>query len=137
MKQFEIIDHTADVGVSAYGATREQLFENAARGMFSIICDVDTSASVIEHEIAVDAADPECLLAKFLSELLYVFEVEHFMPHDIRVVSLSDTAAEAVVSGENIGPQHALFTEIKAVTHHQLKVEQTESGWHAFVLFDI
>ena len=37
MKPFEFIDHTADVGIKAWGATLTELFENSAKGMFSVI----------------------------------------------------------------------------------------------------
>ncbi len=137
MRPFEITDHTADVGITAYGATREELFANAALGMLSIIGDPDTVAPKQAREVQVQASDPAALLAAFLAELLFLLEVEHFVTRRADVESVSDTEARATLHGEPIAPHHDLHTEIKAVTHHELTVEHTEHGWRGTVLFDI
>ena len=145
MRPFEIIDHTADVAIAAYGATREELFANAALGMFSIIGDVDKVTPREDREVRVRADDIESLLVMFLSELLYLFEVEHFMLHDAAVETVSDTTgdepgrveARATVRGEARSDKHDLNTEIKAVTHHGLKIEKQNNTWQVTVLFDI
>jgi len=36
---FELVEHTADIGVRAWGRTREDVFREAARGMLSLVCD--------------------------------------------------------------------------------------------------
>ena len=137
MRPFEITDHTADVGITAYGATREELFANAALGMLSIIGDPDTVAAKDTREVQVRASDPAALLAAFLAELLFLLEVEHFVTRRADVESVSDTEARATLHGEPIAPHHELHTEIKAVTHHGLRVEQVGGTWEANVLFDI
>jgi len=137
MKKFEIIEHTADVAIEAYGSTREELFANAALGMFTIIGDTDKVAPAESRLIEVHADGPELLLADFLAELLYQLDVSHFVLHHATVESVTDTDVRAMVYGEPLGPHHELFTDIKAVTHHRLKVERCDSGWRATVLFDI
>ena len=42
VKRFQIIEHTADVGMIAYGRTLAEAFANAAYGMFSIIAGLET-----------------------------------------------------------------------------------------------
>ena len=137
MRRFEITDHTADVGITAYGATLEELFANAALGMFSIVGDPGKVSPRETREVDVRAQGRESLLAAFLSELLYLFEVERFVTHDAQVTKVSDTEVTATARGEAIGPHHDLYTEIKAVTHHGLRVEQVGDMWEADVLFDI
>jgi len=137
MRPFEITDHTADVGITAYGATREELFANAALGMLSIIGDPDTVAAKDTREVQVQASDPAALLAAFLGELLYLLEVEHFVFHDAVVETISETEVRATINGEPLAPHHDLHTEIKAVTHHGLRVEHVGGTWEANVLFDI
>ena len=137
MEPFEIIDHTADVGLVARGATLEELFANAARGMLAIIGDVDKVEARQTRQVHAEAADPAGLLAAFLSELLYLLDVEQFVTRDVEVESVAETAVRATLHGEPIAPHHDLHTEIKAVTHHELTVEHTEHGWRATVLFDI
>ncbi len=137
MQPFEIIDHTADVGLAAHAETCEELFANAALGMCSIIGDVDTVRETETREVRVDAPDIAALLAAFLGELLYLLEVEHFVCRRTEVEAVTDTEARATLHGEPISSDHDLHTEIKAVTHHGLTVEQRDGAWHATVLFDI
>lgn len=137
MKLFEIVDHTADVGIVAHGATREQLFANAALGMMSIIVDPASVQPGETLEVCVEADDRAALLAAFLSELLFRLEVEHFVTHRAEVSNVSDTELRATLHGEQICERHEFLGEIKAVTHHGLSVEQDGDAWHATVLFDI
>ena len=137
MQPFEIIDHTADVGLAAHGVTCEELFANAALGMCTIIGDAGTVREAETRETRAAAPDRAALLAAFLGELLYLFEVERFVCRRAEVESVTDTEARAVLHGEPISPRHDLHTEIKAVTHHGLTVEQRDGAWHATVLFDI
>lgn len=137
MQPFEIIDHTADVGLAAHAATCEELFANAALGMCSIIGDPNTVGETETREVRVAAPDIAALLATFLAELLYLLEVEHFVCRRAEVEAVTDTDVRAILHGEPISPDHDLHTEIKAVTHHGLAVEQRDGAWHATVLFDI
>ena len=137
MHKFEILDHTADIGVAAYGATLEELFANAALGMFTIVGDPTRVAPREEREVHVRSDDIESLLAAFLAELLYLFEVGRFMPHRTVVQAVSDNEIRATVHGEPVSPLHDLTTDIKAVTHHGLLVEKRDDLWRATVLFDV
>jgi len=137
MQPFEIIDHTADVAIVAHGATRQELFANAARAMFAIIAEPRSVAPRQTRQLHIEAADPQALLADFLAELLYLFDGELFVLHHAELTALTDRAVDAVLHGEPVAPHHVFNTEIKAVTHHNLSVEQTEDGWRATVLFDI
>jgi len=137
MRRFEIIEHTADVGIAAYGKSREELFANAAIGMFHIIGDQAQVEPHLARQIHVHADDQELLLAAFLSELLYLFEVEHFVLHDAAITRLSDTEVEATLHGEPISSKHDLCAGIKAVTHHDLTVTNQDGVWRATVLFDV
>jgi SHS2 domain-containing protein len=137
MEPFEIVEHTADVGIVARGATREELFANAARGMLSVLIEPDTVRATETREVRADGPDAAGLLAAFLGELLYLLEVKHFLFREVSIHRLTDMEAAATAAGEPLGPQHELHTEIKAVTHHGLAVERGDSGWRANVLFDI
>ncbi len=75
-KEFEFIDHTADIGVIAYGADIKQVFANAARGLFSIITELDTVADKESRNIEITAPDLEALLVNWLNELIYLFEAK-------------------------------------------------------------
>ena len=137
MQPFEIIEHTADVGLAAYGSTQKELFANAALGIFSIIGEFDEVRPVEQRQVHVTAPDIDLLLADFLGELLYLLEVEHFVCRRARVESVSETELRGTLDGEPLSACHRLDTEIKAVTHHGLKVEKQGDIWQATVLFDI
>ena len=72
MKTYELIEHTADVGIKAYGKNISEAFANAAKGMFDIITDNSEIESIGEYEIHMQAHDLEQLLVDWLSELLFL-----------------------------------------------------------------
>ena len=49
-KEFEIIEHTADVGIRAYGANMQEAFANAAKGLFSLIIELDDVEEVMHRD---------------------------------------------------------------------------------------
>ena len=71
-KEFEVLDHTADIGIIAYGADLKQAFANAAKGLFSLITSLDDVEEALHRDIELTAADPESLLVDWLNELVYL-----------------------------------------------------------------
>lgn len=135
MKRFEELDHTADVGIRAFGKTLDELFANAAAGMFSLITDLDAVKPVGEHEVKVTSRDLESLLVDFLSELLYVHETEKVLLAEFDV-KVSGLAVDAHVRGERIDKaRHPLHLMVKAVTYHGIDVDPAKG--EAQVIFDI
>ena len=135
MKRFEELDHTADVGIRAYGHTLDALFANAAAGMFSLITDLETVKPVGEYEVRAKAKDVKALLFDFLSELLFVHETQKllFSEFDAKVRGL---AVDARVRGERIDrKRHPLHLNVKAVTYHAMIVDPAKGV--AQVILDI
>jgi len=142
MKSFEIIDHTSDTGVKAWGVTMTELFENAARGMFAVIAKEgrNIQGSKIEKKIEIHktADSLEEILVSWLSELLYIFNREKTYFSDFKVKSLNNDGIEAQASGVNLDLyQSDLYTEIKAVTFHNLKIEENVDGFSCTIIFDV
>src|SRR5947199_4570274 len=77
--RYEEIEHTADVGIRACGATLNELFANAAEGMFSLIADLDPVKEVGEIEVRLETEDIPTLLLRWLSGLLYIHETQHLL----------------------------------------------------------
>ena len=135
MKRFEYLDHTADIGIKAYGQTLEECFENAALGMFTILFGGSEIKEVGEFEIRLEAPDLEQLLVDWLSELLYLHEADELAFCSCSV-KLEGAKLDARVKGEAFNPErHVVDTQIKAVTYHMLEVDE-EKGY-VQVLFDI
>ena len=134
-KDFELIDHTADVGIVAYGSNAKEAFANAARGMFSIITELDEIAEAEYRDIELTAPDQESLLVEWLNELIYLFDTKNILFKRFDISQLSDTQLKARAYGEKVA-KHKLKTGIKAATYHMLKVERN-NGCRVQALFDI
>lgn len=138
MKAFELIEHTADIGIRAFGSSEKGVFQNAATGMFSLICDPATVAETEEFEIEVEAEDRETLLVEWLNELLYIYDSRRVLLRRFEVIELEETRLRGVAYGEPLDlDRHSLAADIKAVTYYMLKVEETPDGWVAEVIFDV
>jgi SHS2 domain-containing protein len=136
-KDFEILDHTADVGIIAYGADLRQAFANAARGLFSLITELDDVEEVTHRDIGLEASDEESLLVAWLNELIYRFDTEGILFKRFDISQLDNTHLKARGYGEKADrSRHQLTREVKAATYHMLKVEKKD-GFRVQVIFDI
>ncbi len=136
-KDFEIVDHTADVGVIAYGADIRQAFANAARALFSLITELDDVAEFLHRDIELTAPDQESLLVAWLNELIYLFDTENIVFKRFTITKLNNRQLKARSYGEKVdSSKHRLKTGVKAATYHMLKVDKG-NGCKVQVLFDI
>lgn len=140
MKNYEIFEHTADVGIRAYGKDLNEAFESAAQGMFDIITDLKEVKVVGEYKIICESKDLEQLLVDWLSELLFIHTVQEVMLSSFKVnikEKEGKWVLKASASGENYDEKrHPYHTEIKAVTHHILEIKKND-GYKVQILFDI
>ncbi len=140
MGQSETFDHTADLGLRVRGSDLNDLFRTAAAGLFQVI--VANSAEVSPSEtlhVALAAETVEELLVNWLNELIYQAETGHrfFSRFEVRVTA-SPARLAAEVGGEPVDPdRHVLDHEVKAATHHGVRLEQVDDGWVAEVILDI
>ena len=136
-KDFEIVNHTADVGIIAYGANIKQAFANAAKGLFSLITELDDVQEVLHRDIEVTATDKESLLVEWLNELIYQFDTENIIFKRFDITELDNTRLKAKNYGEKVdSARHKLKTGVKAATYHMLKVDK-DDGYKVQVIFDI
>ena len=136
-KDYEIIEHTADIGIRIRGKDLRELFVNAARAMFDIISPARHKTS-LHHKIniSVKADNSEELLVDWLNELLSLSAVKGLIFSDFKINKLDENSLEAVVSGGDISG-YRIDKEIKAATYHELRIEKIASGWQAEVIFDV
>ena len=136
-KEFEIVNHTADVGIIAYGTDIKQAFANAAKALFSLITELDDVEEGLYRDIALIAPDEESLLVRWLNELIYLFDVENIIFKRFDITLLNNTQLKARSYGEKVdSSKHKLKTGVKAATYHMLKVDKG-NGCKIQVLFDI
>jgi protein archease len=137
-KKFEIIEHPADVGFIAYGATLSEILENAALAMMSMACEPKGITEKERREVHASGADNESLLFDWLAEILALADAEELALCRAEVTQLGQNEVRGVVYGEKFNKaRHRAGTYIKAVTYHQLAIARIADGWQATVYLDV
>ena len=141
MKEFEILEHTADIGIAAYGKTKREVFINTARGMFEIIAgETKNLKENFCGKIKLEADNLEGLLFAWLNELLYISETKLVILNKFEIKDLSNNKMGAEVKGTKINRLNCkIEKEIKAATYYRLEIKKDEESglWRAQVIFDI
>jgi SHS2 domain-containing protein len=135
MGGFEIVEHTADVGIRAWGDSAEELFEQAARGLLDI-SGAWRPGGGKEQPIELESGDLGGLLVDWLNEILYLQETRNAVISDLQVASVAGNGLTASIALAE-RPEEIEGTAVKAVTYHQLKVVDTGDGWEARVYVDV
>ncbi|HMK76245.1 MAG TPA: archease [Thermodesulfobacteriota bacterium] len=137
-KRFEILDHTADIGVIVYGENLGALFANAGKAFFHLITDLRKVRTWIEKRIDIGGESLDRLMVDWLSELLYLHDVEGLLFKRFRVESVGKDGLKAIAKGEPFQEGvHVVKTQVKAVTYHQIEVRQEKGHWRAQIIFDL
>jgi SHS2 domain-containing protein len=135
---YETFDHTADLGLRIRAGDLNTLFAEAALALTSLFVEDSGAIRPARRlEVALPADAVEYLLFDWLRGILYHFEVDGMLVArcDARIDA---DGLHAVLEGEPLDPsRHELAHEVKAITYHDLRVEQTEAGWLAEVIVDI
>ena len=135
---YEVFEHTADIGLHAYGATLEELFIHAAQGMESLMVAPEQIRTEVQREVVVEGHDEISLLIAWLNELIFLFDTEYLLFRDFTIDAISATRLTAQTVGEPYDARrHDLSSAIKAVTWHEASVEQSDDGYKARIIFDI
>jgi SHS2 domain-containing protein len=135
---FTILDHPADLGIEAYGQTLAEAFEQAALGLMSVILDPATVELLESREVELDAVDTEQLLVKWLAEILYLFDGQHFAPVKFSISAISPNHLETALWGERFNQEkHLTRLDVKAITYHQVSAQQDEAGSRVRVFLDV
>ena len=137
-RRFDVLEHTADAGIIAYGADLPELFANAAFGLFSLMVDTGGVRETEVRDIEVQGRDLETVLVRWLTELLYYLDAEEMLFCRFQITHMDETSLSARAYGERIDRErHDLRFGVKAVTRHMLEIAQEKGGYRATVLFDI
>ncbi|BFH73457.1 archease [Sulfurisphaera javensis] len=131
MQKFEFFDHTADIGIRAYGKDLNEAFENAALAVFEVMTDTSKVEPKEMREIKVDGYDLENLLYRWIESLLVYYDSELllFSKFDVNIDEKNLTL-EAKAWGEKFNPdKHERRTVVKAMTYHEMNIEN-ENGYY-------
>jgi SHS2 domain-containing protein len=137
-RRFEVTDHTADIGITAYGKDLAELMANAACGMLSLIIEPQTVNSTVTAKIELEERDNVTLLVVWLNTLLYELEVKRLLFKEFDIVVTGQTKLTAVCCGEKLDlAKHRLIREVKAATYHNLSIVEEKGIYSAGIIFDI
>jgi len=146
MKDFQLVPHTADLKLIAYGKTLKDLFRHALIGMFQSIGPRSSDCSIandrlvcsklpIERDLQVSSSNRECLLVDFLSDALYFSDIYNEAYLDVVIHELHDKEIKATLKGIKVDGFEVV--EIKAVTYHDLNIKKVDDSWQTAIVFDI
>ncbi|MEJ2296676.1 MAG: archease, partial [Candidatus Lokiarchaeota archaeon] len=130
---FKFTEHTADVKVRSWGSTIEEAFSQTALALMETI---SPNLRKIKHkfvkEINVESEDKYALAIDFLTEFLYIFDVEELIFSEINVQSIqlinNNYQLKAIAKGEKFDKSiHEIGTEVKAITYSFMNIEQKEN----------
>ncbi len=135
-KRFDLIEHTADTGIIAYGRDLREAFANAAYGLFSIIAELDAIREKTSYEIDVGSDNLDGLLVDWLNELIYIFDAKRLIFKRFHIIEFEDRRLKATCYGEKYDPEkHEIKMGVKAATYHMLEVDREKN--RVQVIFDV
>jgi len=134
---YELREHTADVGIEATGATLGETFAALADGMAAAMCD-DVPDVGDRFDVRVVAESREALLFDYLDELIYERDVRNVLPVD-NEATVEGRGDEWVLEGSALGVPlgEIVAREVKAVTYSEMRIDETDDGWRAYVVLDV
>jgi len=140
---FEFRDHTADVQVRSWGSSLEEAFSQTAYSLIATITpDLKKITPKVEKKITIKAEDKEALLFDFLSEFLYIFDVDELVFSQIYVSKIEKFndkyKLQATLKGEKFDlDKHEIGIEVKAITYSFLNIEEKHESTIIDIVFDI
>lgn len=140
MKSYELIDHTADVGIRIKGSSLGDLFLKAAEALIDITFSTKKSIiPAIGVPLAIEADCVEQLLVRWLQEILFIYETRRLVLTQFWVDEIDERHLVGSAKGTKFDDaRHSQKQDVKAVTYHQIEVKKDEDGsWYAKVIFDI
>lgn len=137
-KNYEIFEHTADIGVRIIGKDLKELFKNAGLAIFQVSSRKQFTKNKKHSAITIKqkAGNLEELFINWLNELLSLSAANSLIFHNIKISRLEGNNLEALCTGSDIA-NYKVNIEIKAATYCELNIEKTSSGWAAKVIFDV
>ncbi|MFB6253021.1 MAG: archease [Halobacteriaceae archaeon] len=138
MKEYQLLEHTADIAIEGKGTTLGEVFGAIADGI-ATACSEKQPSIGSQFSFTITAESPEAALYDYLDQLIYERDVRSVLPVDNEVtVDQTDPdtwTVEALARG--IPTEEINAREIKAVTYSDMVLESTDEGWYAYVVFDV
>jgi SHS2 domain-containing protein len=143
LKGFKYINHTADIQSESWGTTLEEAFSQCALSLMAVISpNLDKISPIVKKGLTIKAEDKEALLFDFLSEFLFIFDVEELIFKEINLEYISKIndlyELKAIIKGEKFNKiKHEIGTEVKAITYSFISIDEREENVKINIVFDI
>jgi SHS2 domain-containing protein len=129
---FRWVDHTSELELEIEAPSEEAVFSEALVALAELAGD--SRGPPVTRKVEVAADDRALLLVEWLSELVYLSELEELVPERIASLELTEGRLRATVQGHRGRPRHL----VKAVTLHRLELTgDDDTGWRARVVLDV
>lgn len=137
-ERYRLIEHTADMGIEAWGGSRRNAFEAMAYGLKEMMHGNCLVGATVSSSVSLSADDPVELLVRWLNEIVYLCERDSLVPSSFTVGVCSERGLQATVCGERFDPgKHIVERQVKSVTYHQACLDELDDGWYARVYVDL
>jgi len=143
LKGYKFLDHTADIESESWGRTIEEAFSQCALSLMAVISpDLEKISPLVQKVLIIKAEDKEALLFDFLSEFLFIFDVEELIFNEINleyIIKSNDSfELKAIMKGEEFDKKkHEIGTEVKAITYSFINIDESEENVKINIVFDI
>lgn len=136
-KYYEILEHTADIGIKITGNSITEIFWKAIHATADLLSGGIEIQPVIERGFSAEEENMKTALVSILEEIIYFFEKELFLP-SVCSVNIENDLYKINLKGNFVTAEDIKNgTEIKAVTYHQLEIKEVGDEYQATVIFDI
>ena len=136
--EFQLLEHTSDIGILARGTNREEALVAASHGLVSIIADPTAFRSVEERYFSATGPDEASQIINWLNEILFFFDTDGMVFMEFTVDSWSSDEITGRAKGERFDiDRHELRTAVKAATYHQFESHPSADGWELRVFVDV
>jgi SHS2 domain-containing protein len=136
--RYKYIDHTSDLGVEIFGKDLPELFSNGLFTIFDNILDLDKVEIKETRKIELSSATLDELLIDWFRELLFLFATEYFVAKELKQIKIENNKLSAEIAGEIFDvKRHKIKIEIKTPTYHMFKIQKSDKGYIATVIFDV
>ncbi len=135
---YEIFDHTADMGMRVVAPTMSALLAPAAYGLYAMIGELASAGAAATLAIELTGDDPSIMLRDFLDELLVLFDRDKRIAVTLDDGEFTGDRLHVAVQTRGIDEDRCVFLrEVKAITYHALDIVDVPGGFQATVIVDI
>ncbi|MEX1139247.1 MAG: archease [Bacteroidota bacterium] len=135
---YRILEHPADLGLEAWGETLSDAFRQSVLALLSVIVDAAAVSRQASRPVDLQASDPEQLLVRLLSEVIFALDAERFIVAQLVIDEMKGTSLKGTFKGERLDPaKHVFKLDVKAITYHQLSITEKGGLVRAKVFVDI